>query len=104
MNPMPVVLVTARLAETAWAERGMPQLPATGKARGVAATSAGGARAPPKPLPARGSASRQGAIPTKAIGGGGQPIARSARAASTGSTAPLADTRAAGTPTTRAHT
>src|SRR5260221_12081718 len=74
MNPTPVVLVTARLAEPAWAERGMPQLPATGKTRADWATIAGGPEAPLKALP-RVSASRQGVIATDAVGGVGTPCA-----------------------------
>src|SRR5258706_5233953 len=65
MNPTPLVLVTAMLAETAWAVMGMPQCPATGKTRGVTAIIEGGPKAPVNPLVARVSASRQGVIPTK---------------------------------------
>jgi hypothetical protein len=86
MNPTPLVLVTAMLAETAWAVMGMPQWPATGKTRGDWAPIEGGPKAPVKPLP-RVSASRQGAIPTKAIGGVGTLAAKAASASSTGSTA-----------------
>src|SRR5258707_14550610 len=71
MNPRALVLVTAMLAETAWAVPGMPQLPATGKTREARATSVGGPKGPAKPLVARVSASRQGGIATKAIGGVG---------------------------------
>ena len=86
MNPAPLVLVTAMLAETAWAVAGMPQLPATGKTRATLATIEGGPKGPEKPLP-RVSASRQGVIPTKASGAVGKALVRAASAASTGSTA-----------------
>src|SRR5258705_5038924 len=76
-NPVAVVLVTAMLAETAWADKGMPQLPATGKTRGLWVTIEGGPKAPLKPLP-RVSAKRQGVIATKAIGGVGTAASTSA--------------------------
>jgi hypothetical protein len=86
MNPTPLVLVTAMLAETAWAEMGMPQWPPTGKTRGVTALIEGGPKAPLKPLP-RVSASRQGGIPTKAIGGVGTLAERATSVSPTASTA-----------------
>jgi hypothetical protein len=70
MNPIPLVLVTAMFADTAWAVLGMPQKPATGKTRGLTAIIEGGPNAPVKPFP-RVSARRQGGIATKAIGGVG---------------------------------
>jgi hypothetical protein len=85
MNPCPLVLVTAMLAETAWAVRGMPQLPATGKTRAALPINEGGPKAPLKPFP-RVSASRQGEIATKAIGG----VGTAARTSATGSETPWA--------------
>ena len=65
-------------ADTACAVTGMPQWPATGKTRGVSATSAGGPKSPAKPDPTLVSASRQGTIPTNAIGGVGTAASTSA--------------------------
>jgi hypothetical protein len=70
------------LAETAWAEAEMPQWPATGKTRGLWVAIEGGPKAPLKPLP-RVSASRQGEIATKAMGGVGTLAARATSASST---------------------